>query len=190
MKALEEKIVREGEILPGGILKVGSFLNQQIDTDFMMEMGEEIYRLFRDEKITKILTIEASGITLAFAAASCFHVPTLFAKKNKSNNVSGEVYRAKVHSYTHGNDFFAVLSREYLSANDRVLLVDDFLATGEAFLGLIEICRQAGAEIVGCVAAVEKAFQEGESRLKSEGLRVEALARVSRMDPETGIAFC
>ncbi len=181
MRALEEKILREGVVLPGHILKVGSFLNQQIDVDFLMQMGKEIARLYEGCGVTKILTIEASGIAIAFAAAGEMHIPLLFAKKSRSANVSDEVYSASIHSYTHGNDYQAVVAKEFLSPADTVLLVDDFLANGAALEGLREIAKQAGARVAGAAVAIEKGFQHGGDALREKGLRVESLAIIESM---------
>ena len=182
MKALESKILNEGTVLEGNILKVGSFLNHRLDVDFLMEIGEEIKRLFQNDGVTKIMTIESSGIAIAVAAAAAMHVPAVFAKKNKSANVSGEVYSATIHSYTHGNDYTAVVAKEYLSGDDTVLIVDDFLANGKALEGLIDIIRQAGAGLAGCSCAIEKGFQGGGDRLRAKGIKVESLAIVEKMD--------
>ena len=157
MVALEEKILKEGKVLPGNILKVGSFLNHQLDADFIMEMGREIARIFGNEKVTKILTIETSGIPIAFAAGAALHIPVVFAKKHKSSNVSGDVYKTVVHSYTHGTDYTVVVESDYLSDKDNVLIVDDFLANGKALKGLLDIVAQAGASSAGAVCAIEKA---------------------------------
>lgn len=182
MKALEEKILAQGEVLPGNILKVGSFLNHQIDVDFVMEMGREIATLFADCGITRVLTIETSGIAVAMAAAAALHVPVVFAKKHKTGNLSGEFYTTVVHSYTHGNDYHVVVSKDFLKPTDRVLLVDDFLANGRALEGLMDIAAQAGAEVVGASCAIEKGFQHGGDRLRAQGLRVESLAIIESMD--------
>ena len=182
MKALEEKILREGIVLPGGVLKVGSFLNQQIDTAFLTSMGDEIARLFADCGVTKILTIEASGIAIAVAAGMKMNVPVVFAKKSKTSNVSGGVYSAKIHSFTHNNDYDAVVSRDYISENDTVLLVDDFLAVGNALKGLIDIVEQAGAKVAGAAIAIEKGFQHGGDELRAKGYRIESLAVIDSMD--------
>ena len=182
MKALEEKIVKEGVWLPGNILKVGSFLNHQIDGKFMMELGEEIARLFAQEKIDRILTIETSGIPLAMAASVALGVPMVFAKKNRTSNLSGGLYQTVVHSYTHNTDYTVVVEKQYLPAGERVLLVDDFLANGRALMGLMELVNQAGSQTVGAVAAIEKGFQKGGDLLRSQGLRVEALALIDSMD--------
>lgn len=181
MKSLEEKILCEGTVLDGGVLKVGSFLNQQIDTKFLGEMGEEIARLYSDCEITKILTVEASGIAIAAAAGLSIGVPMVFAKKSKTVNVSGETYCAKVYSFTHKVENTILVPKSYISPEDKILIVDDFLAMGEAFEGLISICEQAGASVVGCTAAVEKGFQGGGDRLRSRGIRVHSLAVIDDM---------
>ncbi len=181
MKALEEKILKEGVVLPGNILKVTSFLNHRLDVDFLMEMGKEISHLFESEKPNIILTVETSGIAIAMAAAAAMHLPVVFAKKHKSHNISGEVYSAVVHSYTHGVDYTIVVNKEYLKEKDRVLIVDDFLANGKALEGLIDIVGQAGAKVVGCSCAIEKGFQQGGDRLREKGVKVESLAIVESM---------
>lgn len=181
MKALEEKIIREGSVLPGHILKVGSFLNHRLDVDFLMEMGEEIARLFKEDKVNKILTIESSGIAIAVCAAARMHVPVVFAKKHKTGNLSGEMYSTVVHSYTHGTDYTVVVSKEFLNESDKVLIVDDFLANGKALMGLIDIVKQAKAKVVGCACAIEKGFQKGGDGLREQGIRVESLAIVEEM---------
>lgn len=181
MKKMEEKILAEGKILPGGVLKVGSFLNQQIDTVFMKEIGEEIAELYKDEDVTRILTIEASGIPIAVSAGFAMQKPVVYAKKNKSSNISGDVYVTQVHSFTHGNKNNVIVGKEFISPDDKVLIVDDFLAHGSALTGLIEIVEQAGATVVGCVAAIEKGFQLGGDKLRSQGYRVDSLAIVEEM---------
>lgn len=181
MRELEEKILAEGQVFPGNILKVGSFLNHQIDVDFLMRMGQEIARLYEDSGVNKILTIEASGIAIAVAAASHMHVPMVFAKKSKSQNITGDVYVAEIYSFTHGNTNSVIVGRDVLGPGDRVLVVDDFLANGRALLGLREIIRQAGAEFVGAAIAIEKAFQGAGDQLRSEGVRVESLAVIESM---------
>ncbi len=186
---MEEMILTCGKVLPGGILKVGSFLNQQIDAEFLKEIGEEIAGLYCGERINKILTIESSGIAIAAAAGMYMNVPVVFAKKHKTSNVDGAVYSASVHSFTHGNDYQAVVSTEYLGSGDRVLIIDDFLASGNALYGLIELCRQAGAEVAGCAIAIEKRFQGGGDELRAKGIRVESLACIESMT-DTEIAFC
>ena len=181
MKKMEEKILAEATILPGGVLKVGSFLNQQVDTVFMKEIGEEIADLFRDDEISKILTIESSGIPIAISAGFAMGVPVVYAKKNKSSNISGDCYTTPVKSFTHGDTNNVVVTKEYLSADDNILIVDDFLAHGSALNGLIDIVGQAGAKVAGCVAAIEKGFQMGGDSLRAKGYRVESLAIVDEM---------
>ena len=181
MKALEDKIKKEGQVLPGDILKVGSFLNQQLDCDFLMEMGREIARLYADAGVTKVLTVEASGIAIAVAVGAVMHLPVVFAKKYRTGNVSGETYSALVHSYTHGNDYNMVVAKDYLSSDDTVLIVDDFLAKGAAVEGLMDVAAQAGATVAGAAIAIEKGFQEGGKRLRATGIRVESLAIVESM---------
>ncbi len=188
MKALENKILNEGAVLDGNILKVGSFLNHRLDVEFLMEVGQEITRLFEGCGVNKIMTIESSGIAIAVVAAAAMGVPAVFAKKNKSANVSGEVYSATIHSYTHGHDYTAVVSKDYLSSEDNVLIVDDFLANGKALEGLIDIVAQSGAKLVGCSCAIEKGFQGGGDRLRQRGIKVESLAIVESMDG-SGIIF-
>ena len=182
MKEMEAKIIEEGKVLPGGILKVGSFLNQQIDTSFLRAMALEIERLFSDAGVTKILTIESSGIALAAAVGLQMEVPVVFAKKHKSSNVDGDVYGTGVHSFTHNADYQVVVSRDYIAHHDRILLVDDFLANGEAMKGLLNICNQAGADVVGIAVAIEKCFQGGGDSLRALGYRVEALGAIESMD--------
>lgn len=188
MKALKEKILKEGSVLPGNILKVGSFLNHQLDVDFIMEMGKEIAERFKGEKITKILTVETSGIAIAMGAAAAMHLPVVFAKKHKTGNLSGDLYTTVVHSYTHGVDYNIVVNTEFLTEKDRVLIVDDFLANGKALLGLIDIVGQAGATVAGCSCAIEKGFQKGGDNLRQEGIRVESLAIIESMD-DTSLTF-
>lgn len=188
MRELEERILRDGKVLPGNVLKVGSFLNQQLDVPFMMRMGREIAEMYRDEKVTKILTVEASGIALAVAAAAAMEVPVVFAKKNRSSNVSGNVYTAPVHSYTHNKDFTIVVSADYIKKTDKLLIVDDFLANGEALRGLLSIAGQAGAPVAGCAVAIEKGFQGGGDALRADGIRVDALATVAQMS-DSGLTF-
>jgi xanthine phosphoribosyltransferase len=161
MKALEEKILREGKVLPGNVLKVGNFLNHQIDINFLMEMGEEIARLYSGCGVNKIVTIETSGIAIAVAAALYMKVPVVFAKKSKTSNLPENVYSSTVVSYTHGNVSEIVVSKDYLNSNDKVLIVDDFLAHGNALKGLIELIDKAGASLVGAAIAIEKGFQDG-----------------------------
>ncbi|MBO4323225.1 MAG: xanthine phosphoribosyltransferase [Clostridia bacterium] len=180
MKALEEKIAKEGKIFPGNIVKVGGFLNHRIDVQFMMEMGKEIASLYQSG-VNKILTIEASGIAIAVCAAAYMNVPVVFAKKGKSSNIQSDVYSAEIESFTHGNVYTAVVSKEYLSEDDRVLVIDDFLANGNALRGLMSLVKQAGGEVVGCAIAIEKGFQGAGDKLRKEGVRVESLAIIDEM---------
>ncbi len=188
MELLEQRILRDGRLLPGGILKVDSFLNHQMDPVLIHEMAKEFRRLFDGADVSKILTIEASGIAIAILVGLEFGCPVVFAKKSKTKNISDALYTAEVPSFTHGNTNTVVVSKDYLSAGDRVLLIDDFLATGAALFGLRELVQQAGAVAVGAGVAIEKRFQGGGDRLRAEGLRVEALARITQMD-EHGITF-
>ena len=188
IRALEDKILKEGEILPGNILKVGSFLNQQIDTNMLRLMGEEMKRLFADDNVTKILTIEASGIAIAVGAAFAMDVPVVFAKKNRSHNVSGEILTTQVESFTHKTVNTIVVSKEFIRPEDRILIVDDFLANGKALEGLIGLVEQAGATFVGACIAIEKGFQNGGDSLREKGYRIESLAIVDSMT-DNSIAF-
>ncbi len=188
MKALEQKILNEGKVLPGNILKVGNFLNHQIDVAFLMEMGEEIARLFSCDGVNKILTIESSGIAIAVAAALKMNVPVVFAKKNKTSNISDDVYSCDVKSYTHGTTYKVVVSKEFLNEGDRVLIVDDFLANGHALNGLIDIVGQSGGEALGAAIAIEKGFQSGGDKLRAKGFKVESLALIDSMT-DTTITF-
>ena len=189
MKLLEDRIRKDGIVIGADILKVDSFLNHQIDVELLAEMGKEWKRLYQDEKITKILTIEASGIGIACIAAQQFGVPVLFAKKSKTKNIAGEVYTAKVMSFTHGREYDIIVSRKFLTADDNVLIIDDFLANGEALRGLIKLVQDAGARVAGCGIAIEKAFQPGGDQIRKTGVRVESLARVLSMDENEGIVF-
>ena len=190
MKLLEERIRRDGRIRENGaILKVDSFLNHQMDVTLFNAMGKEFFRLFGDEGVTKILTVEASGIGVACIAGQYFNVPVLFAKKSKTKNIDGSVYTAPVESFTHGGVYDVMVAKDFLGPEDRVLLIDDFLANGAALEGLLSIVEQAGAAVVGAGICVEKAFQPGGARLRAKGIRVEALARIKSMS-EAGIEFC
>ena len=191
MQYLEDKIRKEGKVYPGDILKVDSFLNHQMDISAFRKMAQEFKRLFGDENITKILTIEASGIGLACITGEEFGVPVLFAKKSKTKNIAGDVYKTTVKSYTHGILSDIIVSKEYLLPEDRILIIDDFLANGAALGGLIDLVEQAGATLVGAGIAVEKAFQPGGEMIRARGVRVESLARIKSMDGESGtIEFC
>ena len=182
MQSLKERIVRDGVVKAGNVLKVDSFLNHQMDVALFDEMGAEFYRRFADDRITKILTVEASGIGIACLAARHFGVPVVFAKKSRTSNLDPEVYQAPVHSFTHNKDYMVRVSKKYLSAEDRVLLIDDFLANGEALRGLAVIVEQAGATLCGAGIAIEKGFQDGGKQLRESGMRVESLAIVESME--------
>ena len=190
MRLLEDRIRKDGVVKGNDVLKVDKFLNHQMDVELFTEIGKEFQRLFEGEKITKILTIEASGIGIACVAAQCFGVPVLFAKKNKTKNIAGDVYTSKVESFTHGRVYDIIVSREFLRPEDRVLLLDDFLANGAALMGLIMLVREAGATLIGAGICIEKAFQPGGQRIREMGVRVESLARVKSMSEENGIEFC
>ncbi|MBQ5970185.1 MAG: xanthine phosphoribosyltransferase [Clostridia bacterium] len=182
MQLLEERILKDGKLFPGSILKVDSFLNHQMDVALLGEIGKEFKRLYSDCGVNKILTIEASGIGIACITAQFFDCPVLFAKKTKTKNIASSVFKTSVKSYTHGTTYDVIVSKEFLGKGDRVLIIDDFLAEGNALLGLIDLCRQAGAEIAGCGIAIEKAFQPGASRIREKGVRVESLAVIESMD--------
>ncbi|WP_283114858.1 xanthine phosphoribosyltransferase [Intestinimonas timonensis] len=190
MKLLEERIRKDGKIRGGDVLKVDSFLNHQMDVGLFQEIGKEFYRLYGDCGVTKILTIEASGIGIACVTAQFFGCPVIFAKKNKTKNIAGDVYTSKVESFTHGKVYDIIVSKEFLLPSDRVLLIDDFLANGSALQGLINLVRDAGAELVGAGICVEKAFQPGGNLIRSMGVRVESLARVKSMGDDGSIEFC
>ena len=190
MKLLEDRIRQDGKIRAENVLKVDSFLNHQMDIDLFNEMGKEFYRLFGGDNVTKILTIEASGIGIACVAAQYFRVPVIFAKKSESKNIDGDVYTAQVESYTHGKVYTIRVARDFLLPGDRVLLIDDFLANGAALQGLAKVVVDAGAVVVGAGIAVEKAFQSGGDMLRASGMRVESLARVRSMSEDGSIEFC
>ncbi len=186
MNCLEARIVKDGVVKEGNVLKVDSFLNHQMDIALMNEIGKEFYERFKDRPINKILTIEASGIAIAYAVAQQFRVPLLFAKKSKSINIAGDTYTAEVESFTHKNKNTVVVSKQFLSADDHVLIVDDFLANGCALQGLISIVDQAGGTVEGIGIAIEKGFQVGGQIIRNLGYRLESLAIVESMNHETG----
>ena len=187
MKALEEKILKEGIIKEGNVLKVDNFLNHQIDVAFLDEMGKEFKRLFHDKQITKILTIESSGIGIAVMTARHFdNVPVVFAKKSKSSNISDDLYHTSVDSYTHQVTNDVVVSKQYLSSDDHVFIVDDFLANGCALLGVIDLVHQAGGPVEGIGIVIEKGYQAGGQRIRELGYRLESLAIIENMNDHTG----
>ena len=186
MNFLEKRIVKDGIVKPGNVLKVDSFLNHQMDVTLMDQMGEEFKRRFADKTITKVLTIESSGIGIACSVARAFQTPMVFAKKAKSINIDGDVYVAEVESFTHKTTNNVIVSKKYLSPDDRVLIIDDFLANGCALTGLISIIESAGATVEGIGIAIEKGFQPGGSMIREKGYHLESLAIVDAMDAETG----
>lgn len=189
MELLKERIRKEGKVRGGNVLKVDSFLNHQMDIALFVEIGKEFYRRFADCGVNKILTIEASGIGVACITAQFFNCPVVFAKKSKTSNLDDSLYHARVVSFTHASVSDVVVSREYLGPQDNVLILDDFLANGEALRGLLDILRQARAQVVGAGIVIEKAFQPGGARLRQEGLRIESLARVASMSEAGGVVF-
>lgn len=190
MKLLEERILKDGKVFPGNVLKVDSFLNHQVDVALLNELGREFYRLFKDCGVNKIFTIEASGIGIACIAAQYFNVPVVFAKKSLGKNIAADVYSTQVQSYTHGRIYDVIVSQEFLHSDDKILIIDDFLAQGCALNGLIDLINAAGAQIVGAGIVVEKAFQPGGDLIRKKGIRVESLARVQSMNDEGQITFC
>lgn len=181
MKELEQRILKDGDILGGDILKVDSFLNHQLDITLLKHIGEAFYEKFKDDKVTKIVTIEASGIAIACFAALKFNVPVVFAKKAQSHNLGNEVYTSKVHSYTYDRDYDITISRKYLSEDDTIVIIDDFMANGLATEGLLDIARQAGAKVAGIGICIEKGFQPGGRRLRDKGYKLVSLAIVDEM---------
>ena len=186
MQLLKDRIRKDGKIKEGNVLKVDSFLNHQMDVNLFQEIGKEFKRRFADEEITKILTIEASGIGIACVAAEVFDVPVVFAKKTQTKNIAGDVYTTKVESFTHGRVYDIIVSKEFLGKGDKVLLIDDFLANGKALEGLAELVTKSGAELVGAGVVIEKGFQVGGDIIRSKGIHLESLAIVESMDEKTG----
>ena len=186
MELLEQRIMKDGVVKEGGVLKVDSFLNHQIDSTLLDQLGAEFARLFAGQPINKVITIEASGIAIAIEAARHFGVPVVFAKKSQTINIDGEMYTCKITSFTHKRVYDVVMSRRFLGPDDHVLIVDDFLANGCALAGLLDICEQAGATVEGIGIAVEKGFQPGGAKIRERGYHLESLAIVDDMDPATG----
>ena len=185
MDKLEKMIIENGEVREGNILKVDSFLNHQLNPEFLYQMGEEFYRLFKDKEITRILTIEASGIAIAVMAALVFKVPLVFAKKTESLNLDKDIYTSKVFSYTKNKEYNIMISKKYLHKNDKILIIDDFLAEGNAMKGLIDVAEQSGAQIAGIGIAIEKGFQQGGKNLRAKGYNLESLAIVDELKPNS-----
>ena len=186
MQLLEDRIRKDGKVREGNVLKVDSFLNHQMDVNLFREIGKEFQRRFAGEEITKILTIEASGIGIACVVAEIFNVPVVFAKKTQTKNIAGDVYTTKVESFTHGRVYDIIVSKEFLGKGDKVLLIDDFLANGKALEGLATLVQDSGAELVGAGVVIEKGFQIGGKLLRDRGIHLESLAIVDGMDDKTG----
>lgn len=186
MELLKERIRKDGVVREGGVLKVDSFLNHQMDIDMFVEIGKELRKRFAGEEINKILTIEASGIGIACIVAQYFHVPVVFAKKTKTKNIAGDVYTSQVESFTHGRIYDIIVSKDFLGPEDKVLLIDDFLANGKALEGLAQLVQDAGATLVGAGVVVEKGFQRGGDAIRARGIHLESLAIVESMDAATG----
>lgn len=189
LQILIDRIRKDGKVFPGNILKVDSFLNHQIDVKLLDQIGDEFYRLFKDDKIDKILTIEASGIGIACVTAQKFGVPVVFAKKTQTKNIASDVYTARVESFTHGKVYDIIVSKEFLHEGERILIIDDFLAKGQALLGLIDLLRSAGAVPVGAGIVIEKGFQNGGELIRQTGIHLESLAIVESMQDDGGITF-
>ena len=189
MELLKQRIRKDGIVKGNEVLKVDSFLNHQMDIALLDEIGKEFLRRFADCGVNKILTIEASGIGIACIAAQSFRCPVVFAKKNQTKNIAGDVYATKVESFTHGRVYDVIVSKKFLGPEDKVLIIDDFLANGAALEGLLDLVEQAGAQLCGVGIVVEKAFQPGGDRIRAKGIRVESLARVKSMSEETGVEF-
>ena len=186
MQLLKDRIRKDGKIKGGNVLKVDSFLNHQMDIKLFEEIGKEFTRRFADVEVNKIVTMEASGIGIACVVAQYFDVPVLFAKKNKTKNIAGDVYTSQVESFTHGRVYDIIVSKEFLGKGDKVLLIDDFLANGKALEGLAKLVKDSGAELVGAGIVIEKGFQPGGDNLRKQGIRLESLAIVDSMDEEKG----
>ena len=190
MELLKARIRKDGIVRGADVLKVDSFLNHQMDIALFQEMGKEWAKRFEGAGVNKILTIEASGIGIAAIVAQSFDSPVVFAKKNQSKNISGDVYTTKVTSFTHDRVYDVIVNKRFLNEEDRVLIIDDFLANGAALTGLIDLVKQSGATLVGCGIAIEKAFQPGGTNLRAQGVRIESLARVASMSEDEGVIFC
>ena len=186
MKALEERILKDGIVREGNVLKVDSFINHQMDVELFKEMALEWKKLFADKHINKILTIEASGIGIAAIVASVFQVPVVFAKKSKSINLDYDNYCTKILSYTHGKTYDVIVSKKFLNKDDHILIIDDFLANGCALMGLLELVEEAGATVEGIGIAIEKGFQSGGEKIREKGIQLESLAIIDSMNAQTG----
>ena len=189
MELLKQRIRTDGTVKGTDVLKVDSFLNHQMDVELFAEIGREFLRRFEGCGVNKILTIEASGIGIACVTAQFFHCPVIFAKKSQTKNIAGAVYTTQVESFTHGRVYDVIVAKQFLGPEDRVLIIDDFLANGAALEGLMDLVKQAGAQLVGAGVVIEKAFQPGGDRIRAKGIRVEALARVKSMSETDGVTF-
>ncbi len=189
MELLKERIRKDGIVREGNVLKVDSFLNHQMDINLFAEIGKEFKRRFADTEVTKILTVEASGIGIACIAALYFDVPVVFAKKTQTKNIAGDVYTTKVQSFTHGRIYDIIVSKDFLKPEDKVIIIDDFLANGCALMGLTELIKESGAILQGAGIVVEKGFQHGGEEVRRKGIRVESLAIIESMDADTGVVF-
>lgn len=189
MQLLKDRILKDGKIKPGNVLKVDSFLNHQMDIGLFEEIGKEFKKRFSDCEVNKILTIEASGIGIACITAQYFKVPVVFAKKNQTKNIAGDIYTSKVESFTHGRVYDIIVSKQFLTPKDKVLIIDDFLANGSALLGLSQLVMDAGASLVGCGIVIEKGFQDGGMLVRNKGIRVESLAIIDYMNENGEIRF-
>ena len=189
MELLKQRILKDGEIMPGGVLRVDSFLNHQVDVELLSACAKEWYERFKDSGVTKILTIESAGIGIACIAAQYFKVPVLYAKKTRGSYIGDDVYSTKVVSYTHGQTYEVRVAKKYIDPNDRILLIDDFLANGSALKVLINLAERGGATVVGAGVAIEKAYQKGGKDIRALGYRIESLARIESMNRENGIVF-
>ncbi len=188
MELLKKRIREEGKILPGNIVKVDGFLNHRVDTELMEQIAEEFKKRFDTSKVTLVLTAEASGIALATICARAMGVPMVFAKKAKSDNIEGGLYQSDIFSYTYKKKVTLLVSKDWIGADDKVLIVDDFMANGEAMRGLCDIVKEAGAELVGIGIAVEKGFQHGGDRIREAGINIQSLAIIDSAD-ENGFVF-
>ena len=189
MELLKQRILKDGEVMPGDVLRVDSFLNHQVDVELVSECAKEWYELFKNEGVTKILTIESAGIGIACIAAQYFKVPVLYAKKTRGTYIGDDVYSTKVVSYTHGQTYEVRVAKRYIDPSDRILLIDDFLANGSALKVLINLAERGGATVVGAGVAIEKAYQKGGKDIRALGYRIESLARIESMSREKGIIF-
>lgn len=189
MQLLKDRIMKDGKIRSGNVLKVDSFLNHQMDIELFREIGKEFKRRFADVEINKILTIEASGIGIACITAQYFKVPVVFAKKNQTKNIAGEVYTSQVESFTHGRVYDIIVAKQFLNPEDKVLIIDDFLANGAALLGLAKLVKDAGATLAGAGIVIEKGFQDGGKLIRESGVRLESLAIIDAMSEKDGVTF-